>query len=252
MFKVVFSALLVVVSLTAVVTGQPPPAKYEPVGHDLLKWLWPELVPMPAGMALYKKTQFTQRLAITNGAYTNLLYRLDQDDYWQNDFAANPNNLFPWKVSGGLHNATRWESHVALALPVGERVTVWDGHTPNGQRLPKKRWSFPTGTMFADLLTMDNHLFELRTLTLTEKGWAGRTAWESARKPSGYVAPKHVATGHPKSKSGTCFHCHDSAGSSLQYGISVRGDSKIFSWSPFVEGTLTIDPDKLTAVKRSP
>lgn len=186
--------------------------------------LWPAEVEMPKGLKAYRPTRKSQRMAITNGMDSNLIYDKDQDDHWTNaPSLLNPNRQFPWAVPGGLDNAKGWESIIAVALPsavsmYGDRVDVGARHP-----LPKTRWTFPEGTQFVDLLTYKGKPFELRTRTKIKGEWVSKKEYEDkTARPEGY-------NGLTKS----CVECHQGAGSQLQYGISVRGDDGAFSWSPW-------------------
>ena len=112
-------------------------------------------------------------------------------------------------------------------------VQVWQERTQTvaGGLLPKWRWRFPVGTVFVDVLTSDGKVFEVRQREKKSDGWASSTLYRSERyKPVGYKGPGKA-----------CAECHDKAGASLQYGITVRGDDGVFSWSPFVEGKIDVE-----------
>ncbi len=206
--------------LVLTMTQAQPPLEHGE--QDRLAALWPASVPMPSGMRFYAKTRYTQRIAVTNDRESNFPYRLDQDDHWSNaPSAPNPNRLFPWAVSGGLHESTGWESHAAVYLPPGKKILVWRQRVPVPSSNPLRKicWEYPEGTVFADLLVADGECFTLRLREKLAGGWRSRVA--GARK--------------------ACAECHDHAGSSLQYGIVLRGDDGAFSASPFLEGTLELD-----------
>lgn len=192
--------------------------------QERLVSLWPKDVEMPAGLVAYHPTRKSQRMAITNGVDTNQIYDKDQDDHWTNaPTAFNPNRQFPWAVPGGLDNSNGWESIIAVALP--SAPAVYEGRVEAGARhpLPKTRWSFAEGTKFVDLLAYKGKTFELRTRTKVNGQWVSRKEHEDkTARPEGYVG-----------LSKSCVECHQGAGGQLQYGISVRGDDGVFSWSPW-------------------
>lgn len=193
---------------------------------------WPtSFVPKPEGMKRYAKTQYSQYLSITNGFDSVEMFRLSSDD---NLFRrVNPNRIFPIAVSGGLHDSNGWKSEGRIAIPKGQYVRVWGERVEAGVRrpLPRTAWQFPEGTIFADLLSTDKGLFELRTITKVNGGWKFRTAYKDwSKAPANYVGARKA-----------CNECHERAGEQPGYGISWRGSDGIFSWDPFVEGTNQID-----------
>ena len=186
--------------------------------------LWPDDVQFPVGMWAYKPTEHSQRIAVTNGAPSNSLYHKNRDDVWANAPASiNPNHIFPWAVPGGLERSKGWQHFTAIALP--SMVYTRSASVPikNGGNLPGKVWSFPDGTVTADLLTHNGKAFELRTREKVGGAWLSRVPFrELASAPAGYTGPGK-----------RCSECHDHAGTSLQYGITLRGKDTVFSFSPF-------------------
>lgn len=186
--------------------------------------LWPKDVELPKDLTVYEPTRLSQRLTITNDRDQNLLYDKDQDDHFSNaPTSFNPNRQFPWHVPGGLENSRGWESLIAVSMP--SQPYVYLDRVEAGARhpLPKVRWTFPEGTVFADMLVNDGKVFELRTRTKRDGKWVSSKAFEDkAARPAGY---------HGLTKS--CIECHEQAGSQLQYGIGLRGDDGAFSWSAF-------------------
>ncbi len=193
-----------------------------------LKKLWPADVEFPAGLKAYKRTGYSQRIAVTNNSPSNNWYRLLQHDYWTNSpMAANPNSHAPYAVPGGLENVKGWQSLTAITV-VPSKVPVRNEVVPvfNGTPVPKYRWTFPDDTVVVDILSRDGWVFEIRTLEKREGKWVGRTPYvNKLARPAGYTGPGK-----------SCAECHVDAGASLQYGITVRGDDNIFSWNPFIEG----------------
>lgn len=204
-----------------------------PLGPEMpihLAMLWPAEVEKLEGLKLFTPTKYTQRLAITDNRSTNFLYRIDQDDVFVNSpTTVNPNRVFPYATPGGLHNSTGWQAMRAARIP--GPVRIWTEGVPvpgTSTPLPKVRWSFPAGTVFVDMLYKDGKCFELRTAT---KGDDGK--WD--HKPLYRDLDAAPANFHGAGMA--CASCHKDAGASLNYGITVRGDDRVFSWTPFMDGT---------------
>ena len=202
-----------------------------PDQQKAIKAVWPESVDEPAGLRFYNSTWYSQRLAVTNGVPTNQLYQLNRDDVWGNaPTSLNPNRQFPYRVPGGLHDLSGWQSFVAVAFPIGKHIEVWDEMVPVAQGVPqlKRRWGFPSGTVFVDVLTSQGKAFEIRQ----RKKKLG--VWDSSVIYRDHVAAPRGYRGAGKA----CVDCHKSAGASEQYGITVRGDDQTFSFPVLREGTL--------------
>ena len=193
--------------------------------QERLHALMPKNVSLP-DLRFYRRTNHSQRIAVTNDMPTIQWYRLDQHDHWGNaPTSFNPNTTKPhWAAPGGLANVDGWESHVAAYLP--ESPMVWKQPLPiaNGGMIPGYVWSYPVGTMFADLLTHEGKVFELRIREKNANGWDSYVAYkDTSNAPNGY---------HGAGK--RCVECHASGpGSSEQYGIVLRGCDTVFSFSPF-------------------
>lgn len=204
-----------------------------PSSASELERLWPEGVTMPPTLRPYRKTEYGQRLTVTNGLDQNLPWHIHQ-----NDHNGQGNREFPWRVPGGLDNATGWASHTGIAIPEGQYVRYWTERIEAGapRPLPKVTWSFPVGTRVYDLLTHRGQAFELRMLRKERDRWVGHTLWQGEDWPPGYRGVK--ATGR------TCMGCHSKAGAWERYGPLVRGNDFVFSFTAFKEGTLEIDRTK--------
>jgi hypothetical protein len=224
---------LTVLVLASVASAQGPwLSKQEQI---VTKAIWPGNVDIPQSIRFYRPTSFTQRLAITNGQDTNHVYRLDQDDVWGNSPPAlNPNRLFPWAAPGGLHEVSGWGSRVGIAIPDGKKIQIWRERVEvplSSRPLPKVRWSYPDGTVLADVLFTREAVFELRLREKVQGKWKSTVPFRDLdAAPKGYTGPGK-----------RCAECHDQAGSQLQYGISLRGSDGAFSPAPLVEGTLMPD-----------
>ena len=192
--------------------------------------LWPISVPRLKNLWFYRPARYSQRLAITNGADTNALYHASRDDVWGNaPTSFNPNRSFPYATPGGLDGLSGWESHVAVSYPDGEAPATWvEGVEAGAARLlPKTRWAFPEGTVFANMLVADGETFTLRLLEKRSGGWESQVAFRGGKPPAGF-----------KGAGKACVSCHSKAGASEQYGITVRGDDGIFSVTAFREDKL--------------
>lgn len=193
--------------------------------QDRLRQMWPKAIPSD-GFVFYKQTEHSQRIAITSETPTNQWYHFTQDDNWGNaPPSLNPNRRDRrWVAPGGLYGVDGWQSFTAAHIP-GE-VRTWTQPLPiaNGGIIPGgKRWAFPDGTVFADLLTKDGEPFELRMREKSGGRWDSFVAWsDRSQAPAGY---------HGAGRK--CAECHDGAGSSEQYGILVRGCDTVFSFNPY-------------------
>lgn len=193
--------------------------------------LWPTSVKFPVGMKLYRPTQYTQRSVVLNSQPHLTPYHRSQDDG-----IVNPNRTFPYAVPGGLHVANDWESVFGLRIPEGESLTVWTDHyyqITNAR--PVHRWSYPVGTVAADILVRKStgEPFELRLLKKTETGWKASVPWQADKLPPGYRRADRK-----------CVDCHQDAGDATRYGLTVRGNDFLFSPPILAEGTVNLDYGK--------
>ena len=183
---------------------------------------WPHSVPL-SGLKQYAPTRFSQYIVVRDGLPYHAWHEINRNDPSVNVRMLNPNSQSPWKVSGGMESLHGWKS-LKLAKIQGT-VNVWNQDIPiarAGRALPGIRWSFPDGTVFADLLTgPDGRPFELRMRTKIKGKWRSTIEFEDASAaPKGY----HGA--------GRCATCHEKAGDSQQYGIMIRGNDQCFSFLP--------------------
>ena len=200
------------------------------LAEDNVRDVWPRDVDMPPGLRFYARSEYSQRLTITNDRDTLRIVRQDTDDVFTNaPTVLNPNRISPWKVSGGMDKVRGFQSKTALAIPKGQAIRYWSERVEAGAAhpLPRASWSFPVGTVAADLLSHDGKLFEVRTLTKTAKGWHSEIVWGSGVKVPGYTGPGR-----------RCHECHDKVGSG-GYGVRVRGSDGLFSFWPFGGATFT-------------
>jgi hypothetical protein len=205
----------------------------EPAGYDPLKALWPSDVAMPKGLKEYKPWRFSQRLVILNGQRHNHWWPNHADHPFANSSPEqNPNARHPWAVPGGMDNLRGWHALKACVIPGAVKIWTEDVNVPAARfPLPQHRWAFPDGTVFADLLTYDGKLFELRTLKKVDGQWQRRVEHQNKdHAPPGY-----------KGAGKACVDCHSRAGASEQYGITVRGSDGVFTWAPFNDNGQWLD-----------
>lgn len=180
-------------------------------------------VEFPEGMKAYKPTELSQRIAITNNRESHAWYPKDKDDVWSNaPVAVNPNRIFPWAVPGGLHKSVGWNHTTGIYLP--SQPKVWSEKLPikNGGKITGLKWEYPDGTVTADMLTHLGKVFELRVRSKVDGKWESSVVFrDKLVRPTYFVGAGKV-----------CSECHDKAGSSLQYGIVLRGSDTVFSYLP--------------------
>lgn len=187
---------------------------------------------MPKGLRFYRQAKHSQRIAVTNGSPTNTAYHVNRNDHWGNsEPALNPNRLFPWAASGGLHESTGWTSYTGVALPGPIKAWTAPVDVANGGVIPGgKHWRFCDGTVFIDMLVMGTAPFEIRQRVRHNDGWASSVIYRGADRPANYTGPRKA-----------CIDCHTHAGSSKQYGILIRGNDGCFSAPILREGSVEFD-----------
>lgn len=191
--------------------------------------LWPAEVRQPANLKPYSRTNHVQRSVVRNSIPTIDIYRLNQND---DLFGRNPNQDFPYRVPGGLDLAEGWKSYLGISIPKGKRVYTWHVRPDQVSLRPFRFWEFPVGTEVFDLLVNEgsSRPFELRRLRREETNWKANVLWQADALPRGYQRTDR-----------RCVDCHRDAGDATRYGLAVRGNDFIFSWSPFKEGTQELD-----------
>lgn len=185
------------------------------------------------GAKRYRRTEYTQRIAVTDNRETNTPYHFAKDDAWANaPTSPNPNARKPYGAPGGTDDLDCY-SDLYVRLPEGKSITVWTERVQikDGGLLPKRRWAFPLGTRFVDVLSTARGVFEVRTREKARDGWASAVIHRDRDKaPGGYQGAGKA-----------CSECHSKAGGSEQYGITVRGDDEVFSFPVLREGTVEFD-----------
>lgn len=192
-----------------------------------VKEMWPKGLPVPEGIKFYWQTKLSQRIAVTDNRASNAWYHEDRDDVFTNaPTSFNPNKHDPrWAAPGGLLGVSDWESYTAATFP--DQLRVWKQPVPiaNGGIIDGAiLWEYPPGTTFADLLVSKGKPFELRYREKKADGqWDSYVAWKDVQaRPDGYFGAGQK-----------CSTCHNLAGASEQYGITVRGKDTVFSFLPF-------------------
>jgi hypothetical protein len=207
------------------------------------KQFWPKNVEFPKGLKFYNGDSMpraSQYLVINNGQDYNGVHwwgHHGTDDRPQ----LNPNKKFPYAFPGGMDNIPRnlWFNVFGVTIPKGKSVRYWTERVPvpmASRWLPQLKWEFPEGTEFVDLLcacTPDGKTgwpFELRMSTKTKNGWDDRVEWKApeADRPIGF-----------KGAGKKCIECHQQAGASENYGVSIRGSDRRFSWYPFTKESIS-------------
>lgn len=143
---------------------------------------WPRSVPFLRGMVRYNPARYTQSIFTLNSRPA---------------IRAVPRTalLRKWQVPGGLENAQGWKSE--LYLLDGQYTYQWQERMPvvnqfgSTQYELGNRRSFYDGNLFADVLSKDGKVFELRVAEKQNGEWRRYVAYkdESAR-PAGYAGLK--------------------------------------------------------------
>lgn len=132
-----------------------------------------------------------------------------------------------WQFPGGLDGADGWASDLYAYVP-SEPRTYQDfmpvknsfGHYQN--EIGWKR-EYPSGSWFADVLSRDGDIFEIRVREKQDGVWASYVAFRDAQKyPNGY---------RPVS-SRQCAECHSQAGTG-EYGVGLVSGSDTVISDPF-------------------
>lgn len=191
--------------------------------------LWPKDLDMPEDLHAYPPTKYTQSLFVLDNVPTRRWVSLTEK-LASNDPTPNPNSILPWSVPGGLENSVGWES--IRATNVSDKKLQVEEFT--GKQLvassavpliDRHKWHFQNGTIFVDLLANKGKAFEVRMLEKINGKWV-------PKKPhvDKFARPAFF---HGAGKA--CMECHSQAGSSLNYGVTVRGWDGIFSFNPVVD-----------------
>ena len=148
-----------------------------------------------------------------------------------------------WNVPGGLEGISGWKSDLYRSVPGqasvwrgdievwagnywqwGNGSVVYEGGVPKKAYQTEMAWqrSYPVGSWFADVLSKDGGVFEVRVREKREAGWESYVAYRDPKyRPDGYVVLP----------SRSCNECHSQAGSG---GYAV-------GWVPGGDGVIS-DP----------
>ena len=138
-------------------------------------------VEMPRGMKFYSVTPAFQHVA--RGGSGQPTYLLCSANYPIMGNAPNVNLLSLWRSPGGLNASPKaqWRSAKAVFLP--SKINVFRGSLtmPGAGELPVWRWTYPDGTIFADMLIRVQadveFPFELRIREKANGKWDDGTAY---------------------------------------------------------------------------
>lgn len=173
---------------------------------------WPVGLDKPY-MIRYKRARFTQRIAVTNG---------------RDSITPVPRTSLEmkWQVPGGTQGIQGVRSD--LYKYVAPDSTRWIGDIPvwNGSNFQNNRgWKreLAPGSFYADVLSKDGVVFEVRYLDREKDRWVPHIAYrDHAARPAGYVSLK----------TRQCAECHQAAGTGGYATGLVSGGDFILS-DPF-------------------
>lgn len=196
--------------------------------RDLLTRRWTarrdDLRPAPAVRGLgfladlepYHTARYTQEIAVTNERdRITPIHRKHLETRWQ--------------VPGGLDGLTGWTSrlfHSASGRRFIADIPVWNGSNYQNNRGWQRRYD--DGTVFADVLSTDAGIFEVRVAEKTNGEWQRYVAYSDVTK-----AP----VGYRRLSSADCRKCHAEAGTGNYAAPLVPGGDTVFSDPyPAIEG----------------
>lgn len=180
-----------------------------------------DLRPVPAVRGLgfladlepYQTARYTQEIAVTNNRdRITPIHRRNLETRWQ--------------VPGGLDGLTGWTSQLFRSAS-GRRfvadIPVWNGSNYQNNRGWKRRYD--DGTVFADVLSTDAGVFEVRVAEKQNGEWQRYVAYSDVSK-----AP----IGYRRLSSADCRKCHAEAGTGNYAAPLVPGGDTVFS-DPYPE-----------------
>jgi len=170
--------------------------------------------------------------------FTQAIYRLGGFDrkFARTDKVDRSKMEEKWNVPGGLVGVNGWRSELYRSVPSVEVkkgfISVLNGFTARdldgsiyAVRQDEEGWkrSYADGTMFADVLSTDKGIFEIRLAEKRDGKWERYVAWSDAdAAPQGYVRPSRAE----------CAVCHSQAGTG-SYGVGlIPGGDTVLS-EPF-------------------
>lgn len=132
-----------------------------------------------------------------------------------------------WQFPGGLDNVDGWASDLYAFIP--DEAKEYQAFMPVknsfGYYQNEIGWKrdYPSGSWFADVLSKDGNIFEIRVREKQDGVWASYVAFRDAGNlPSGYM---------PVS-SRKCAECHSQAGTG-EYGVGLVSGSDTVISDPF-------------------
>lgn len=151
-----------------------PPTHRQVMAGKPLGDVWPEGVPYIPGIVEYRRTQHTQKIVIQDERDSNVPWPLTADVNFANSAPdVNPNRTFPWHGPGGLPDGL--SNRTGIYMPPGTDIQVQTFYVPiplAGRPLPKRFWTYPQGTLLADvLLDKRGQAFEVRMREKQSDGW---------------------------------------------------------------------------------
>jgi len=175
------------------------------------------------GMKPYRRARFTQSIFTLSGRrVTQPVLRTELDE--------------KWNIPGGLVGIKGWQSELYRSVPSVDVkkgfISVLNGFTARdfdgsiyAVRQDEVGWkrNYADGTMFADVLSTDRGVFEVRLAEKQGGKWERYVAWSDAdAAPQGYVRPRRAE----------CAACHDQAGTGSYGAALIPGGDTVLS-EPF-------------------
>lgn len=180
-------------------------ADAEPHARQLPTWF-------PRNAIRYHHAERTQSLSTTNNQYNiTSVPRTALERKW----------LFP----GGLENVGGWQSDLYKSVEVEPYRAFLPALNSGGSYQLEAGWhrTYPDGTWFADVLSVDGEPFEIRVREKIDGAWDNYVAFRNpANYPSGYVPVQ----------SNQCMGCHQQAGQARYNGAAIPGADTVIS-DPF-------------------
>lgn len=161
-----------------------------------------------ADLEPYQTARYTQEIAVTNNRdRITPIHRRNLETRWQ--------------VPGGLDGLTGWTSQLYRRADaknfIGD-IPVWNGS--NYQHNRGWRRQYDNGTVFADVLSTDAGVFEVRVAEKQDGQWQRYVAYSDVSK-----AP----IGYRRLSSADCRKCHAEAGTGNYAAPLVPGGDTVFS-----------------------
>jgi hypothetical protein len=218
-------AALVLAAVDPTPTPTPRPTEWplisagERADHDLdMRGPWPQDLPFPEGMSRYRRSFYTQEIAVVNSRD-----RITPVSRLHRDLKSR------WLQSGGLEGISGWRSDL-YCNEAASKSPAYIGNiqvrNEYGYYQPNRgfRREFKEGSRFLDVLsnTKTGKVFEVRQRLKEDGKWASRTLFEDVKaRPSGYEGLQM-----------RCSDCHNSSDGPGTGGYAaglVPGSDTVFS-----------------------